>query len=78
MRPSAVLALLHATHAMQLATQRRSVLKGCGLAIASPLIANADDEPVATEAPVAEEAPGAASALCTVIKPESTNFSFLL
>ena len=50
--------LLHATHAMRLATpQRRHVLKGCGLAVAAPLIANADDEPVATEAPVVEEAP---------------------
>ena len=53
--------LLHATHAMRVATpHRRHVLKGCGLAIAGPAlnpwIAHADDEPaVATEAPV--EAP---------------------
>ena len=57
MRPSAVLALLHATHAMQLATQRRSVLKGCGLTIAAPLVANADDEPVAAVADAPVEAP---------------------
>merc|ERR1719261_1313515 len=43
---------------MQLATQRRSVLKGCGLTIAAPLVANADDEPaVATEEPVVEAPP---------------------
>ena len=50
MRPTTVLALLHATHAMQLATQRRSVLKGCSLTIAAPLVANADDEPAAADA----------------------------
>ena len=50
--------LLHAAHAMRVATpQRRHVLKGCGLAIATPWIANADDEPVATEAPVVEAPP---------------------
>ena len=59
MRPTTVLALLHATHAMQLATQRRSVLKGCSLTIAAPLVANADDEPVAAvaDAPAVEEPP---------------------
>ena len=53
--------LLHAGHAMQHATQRRHILKGCGLAIAGPAlnpwIAHADDEPVATEAPVVEAPP---------------------
>ena len=50
--------LLHAASALHVSKlQRRHVLKGCGLAIASPLIAHADDEPVATEAPVVEEAP---------------------
>ena len=59
MRPTTVLALLHATHAMRFATQRRSVLKGCSLTIAAPLVANADDEPVAAvvEAPVVEAPP---------------------
>ena len=52
--------LLHAAHAMRLATpHRRHVLKVCGLAIAgtalNPWIAHADDEPAVAEAPV--EAP---------------------
>jgi len=50
--------LLHAASALHVSKlQRRHILKGCGLAIASPLIAHADDEPVAAEAPVVEEAP---------------------
>ena len=53
--------LLHAAHAMQHATHRRHVLKGCGLAIAGPAlnpwIARADDEPAVAEEPVVEEAP---------------------
>ena len=59
MRRTPVLALLlHAVSALHVSKlQRRHVLKGCGLAIATPLIANADDEPVATETPVVEEAP---------------------
>ena len=46
-RASVVLALLlHAASALHVSKlQRRHVLKGCGLAIASPLIARADDEP---------------------------------
>ena len=49
--------LLHAASALHVSKlQRRHVLKGCGLAVALPVIAHADDEPaVATEAPV--EAP---------------------
>ena len=50
--------LLHAASALHVSKlQRRHVLKGCGLAIASPLIAHADDEPAAADAPVVEEAP---------------------
>ena len=56
--------LLHATHAMRLATpHRRHILKGCGLAIAGPAlnpwIAHADDEPVAAvaDAPAVEAPP---------------------
>ena len=49
--------LLHATHAMQFATQRRSVLKACSFTIAAPLVANADDEPVAAVAEAPVEAP---------------------
>ena len=38
--------LLHAASALHVSKlQRRHVLKGCGLAIAAPLIAHADDEP---------------------------------
>ena len=50
--------LLHAASALHVSKlQRRHVLKGCGLGIASPLIAHADDEPVATEAPAVEAPP---------------------
>ena len=52
MRRASVLALLlHAASALHVSKlQRRHVLKGCGLAIASPLIAHADDEPAAADA----------------------------
>ena len=51
-RRAPVLALLlHAASALHVSKlQRRHVLKGCGLAIASPLIAHADDEPAAADA----------------------------
>ena len=48
--------LLHAASALHVSKlQRRHILKGCGLAVASPLIARADDEPAVADAPV--EAP---------------------
>ena len=51
MRRAPVLALLHAVSALHVSKlQRRHVLKGCGLAIASPLIARADDEPAVADA----------------------------
>ena len=58
MRRGSVLALLlHAATALHVSKlQRRHVLQGCGLAIA-PLVANADDEPVAVEAPGVEAPP---------------------
>ena len=51
--------LLHAAGALHVSKlQRRHVLQGCGLAVASPLIARADDEPaVPAEAPVVEAPP---------------------
>ncbi len=50
--------LLHAASALHVSKlQRRHILKGCGLAVASPLIARADDEPVVAEAPVVVEPP---------------------
>ena len=61
MRRVSVLALLlHAASALHVSKlQRRHVLKGCGLAVALPLVARADDEPVAAvvEAPVVEAPP---------------------
>lgn len=50
--------LLHAASALHVSKlQRRHILKGCGLAVASPLIARADDEPAVAEAPVVVEPP---------------------
>ena len=50
--------LLHAASALHVSKlQRRHILKGCGLAVASPLIARADDEPAVAEAPVVEAPP---------------------
>ena len=56
--------LLHAASALHVSKlQRRHILKGCGLAVAGPVlnpwIANADDEPVAAvaDAPAVEEPP---------------------
>ncbi len=52
--------LLHVASALHVSKlQRRHVLKGCGLAVAAPLIANADDEPAAADAVEAPPPPPA-------------------
>ena len=52
--------LLHAASALHVSKlQRRHVLKGCGLAIAAPLIAHADDEPAVADAVEAPPPPPA-------------------